>query len=549
MHLPHRLRDTIRSLYELGDLSWKLDEHQDVMIYREYRKWQKRMHKDSGAFYLFMLDCARQTGKSHCISIIRLEDCFQTPGGRYLYGAAEEINVKEYVLPNIEGILEDCPEDLAPKYKERFRGTRAHYAFPNKCQLKIVGVDKDPGGLRGPRLHGFNLDEAAFIDKLKQVVSSILWPQMQRIQGATGILSSSAPDEVDHDFDTVFKPSCESRKAYVFMTIEDNTALTREAKDKIIEAAREIDEVDAERELFGKRVRSAKLTVFPEFSRETHVLKEYKIPQYGLAMASYDPGQKHLFAASWSVYDFMRATVVFVDDWAVHNASTEQVAAVSAAREYDLFGTLPSPKLKRLELGEWEDHLRNDRCEHLGPVLYEMLQEERTARKPHTMRRETDDLLGGRQPSEWQWYDNDARGWRPNPQLRVSDCANPQFMRDMSVTYDIHIDPCTKDDLREVMVQHVRSMLKQRRVLFGPLAILSAAHVNACTWNEKRTEWVEHKTWSHFDVAATNMYGLRFWENYYQLDPFPPKHLGRGGDNWVGNAEVIEQQIEYGEHW
>lgn len=535
--MHYRLRKVVRQLYELGDLSWKLDEHQDVYIYNHYRDWEKRRHKDKGMNRIFMIDAARQTGKSHCISVIRVEDCFRVPKARFLYGSATEISIKEYVLPNIDGILEDCPEDLKPKYSDRFRGTRAHYRFTNGTQLKIVGVDKDPEGMRGPKLHGFNLDEAAFIHKLPEAVGSVLYPQMQRVHEATGILCSTAPKDLDHPFDMVFKPSCEQRKAYVFMTIHDNTALSEETKAEYLAAAREIDPADADREYLGKRVRSKQLTVFPEFDKDLHVLKEYELPKHGLVLASYDPGQKHLFGVSWSVYDFLTTDVVFVDEWAEHNASTEKVAAITAARELDLFGTRPPAELHRLELHEWEDLLADDRTQHLAEELHELCD-----------KRYKDKRSGHESMSVFGWYDNDARTFRANPHLRVTD-VNPQFIRDMSVMFGLHLDPTTKDDLREVMVQLVRSKLKQVRVKFGPRCIQTAAHMNACTWNKLRTEWAEHRVWSHFDLAATVMYGLRYWENYYYIDPYPPQHLGKGGQDWVGQVRVHDEPQEYGDHW
>lgn len=534
MHL--RLKRVVRQLYELGDLSWKLDEHQDRYIYQHYREWEKRRHKDKGANRIWMLDAGRQVGKTHCCSIIRLEDCFQNPKSRYIYASATEIALKEFIITNIESILEDCPEDLAPKYKQRYKGTRAHFLFPNGSALKLVGIDEDPKGLRGTGLHGGVIGEAAFVSKLKSTIGGELMPQMQRYPKSTLMLESSAPTDIDHDFDTVFKPSCEKRKAYVFMTIWDNTALSDETKQEYIDAAMEIDPTDAEREYLGKRVRSKKLTVFPEFDKQIHTLAEYTIPKHGVALVSYDPGQKHLFGINWSVYDFLKAEVVFVDDWSEHNASTEKVAVITAAREFDLFGTVPPPHLHRLSEHEWEDLLGGDRTEHLAEQLHELAQ--RRHKEPAKIER----------LSDWQWYDNDAQMWRPNPHLRVSDTSS-QLINDMSVMFGLYLDPTTKDDLREVMVQLVRSKLKQKQTKFGPLAANTASHINACTWDKNRHEWQEHSVWSHFDLAACAMYALRYWESYYYIDPYPPKHLGKRGENWVGEVKVIPEDAEYGAHW
>jgi hypothetical protein len=541
MHLPHKLRATIRSLYELGDLSWKLDEHQELYIYKHYRDWEKRRHKDKGANRIWMLDAGRQVGKTHCCSIIRLEDCFQHPRSRYMYASATEIALKEFIITNIESILEDCPQDLAPVFKQRYKGTRAHFRWPHGAALKLVGIDEDPKGLRGPGLHGGVIGEAAFVAKLKPTIGGEIYPQMQRYPEATLMLESSAPKDLDHDFDTVFKPSCEARKAYVFMTIHDNTAISEETKQEYLDAAREIDPVDAEREYLGKRVRSKQLTVFPEFDRAAHVLAEFEMPKHGLALTSYDPGQKHLFAVTWSVYDYLKAEVVFVDDWCEHNASTEKVAAITAAREQDLYGTVPPSQLHRLSVAEWADLLGDDRTAGSAELLYELANERHESEQKY--RRPTDPEL-----SEFRWYDNDSRHWRYNPHLRVSD-VSLQFIADMAQMFGLHIDPTTKDDLREVMVQLVRSKLQQNQIKCGPLASMTAQHLNACTWDKNRHKWIEHNVYSHFDLAATVVYAMRYWESYYYLNPYPPKHLGKGGADWVGDVQPIPQPIEYGDHW
>lgn len=541
--MHHRLRKVVRQLYELGDLAWKLDEHQELYMYNHYRAWEKCRHKDKGANRIWMLDAGRQVGKSHCCSIIKLEDGFRQKGSRHIYASATEIALKEFIIPNIESILEDCPDDLRPVLKQRHKGMRAHFRWPNGAALKLVGIDEDPKGLRGPGLNGGVIGEAAFVVKLKATINGELYPQMQRYPDSTLILESSAPKDLDHDFDTVFKPSCEKRKAYVFMTLWDNTALSQETKQEFYDAAVEIDAVDAQREYEGKRVRSKTLTVFPEFDKQLHCLPEYELPKHGLVLASYDPGQKHLFAASWSVYDYKKAEVVFVDSWAEHNASTEKVAAITAARELDLFGTVPPSQLARLSVNYWTDLLGDDRTEHLADALHELSNErhanEQQYRHTHSKAAEL---------SEFKWYDNDAKCWRYNPHLRVSDTAL-QFIRDMGVMFGMYIDPTTKDDLREIMVQLVRSKLKQNQIKFGPLAAEAASHMHACTWHKNRHEWIEHGVWSHFDLAATVVYGTRFWESYYYLDPYPPQHLGKGGEDWVGNMQTQIDTEELGEHW
>lgn len=529
-------RKDAAQLARMGDLSWMLDEHQDQRIYRAYREFEANMHdfEGDGFFNAWMLDAGRQVGKTFVCSLIRAEDCIVWPGSRYLSACATEVSLSEFIIPNLDTISEYIPEDIRPRYLRNHRGMKAGYWFPNKSVIKLVGVDMNPKGLRGPKLDGATLHEAAFFRDLSGIVVSVIQPQFQRGRDPTCILESSAPEDVDHDFDTVFKPSCERRKAYVFMTIHDNTALSKRRIAAIMSAACEISPEKAAREYEGKRTRDKVSTVFPEIAPQMKVLN-YVLPPYGVALTTLDPGQVHQFAINFSVYDIACGQVVFLDDWAESNPNSERVAAVVAAREYDLFGTVPNPKLARLPLhdtfngaGEliaagWATLLGDDRCAHHAEELHRLAQ-----------------TATGNEASRFRWYDHTNQCWASNPHFRVSD-VQLQLINDLSSIYGMAISPTTKDDLEDTMVLNARSKLSQGKVAFavadeGPSAEMTFKHCHACTWNKQRTKFAEHNTYAHYDLAACVIYALRYWDTLYNIFPDPPPHLGRGGDSWVGDV-------------
>jgi hypothetical protein len=524
------MQRTAARLARLGDLSWMLDEHQDVMIYQEYRAWEARMHEHEGDgfFNCWMLDAGRQVGKTFTASLIRVEDAIRWANTRYISACAEENSLAEFIIPNIDAITEFLPDDIRPTFLRNHRGMKAGYWFPNKSVIKLVGLDKNPKGLRGPKCDGCNIHEAAFPRNLAKVVVGVVQPQFQRGRDPTLLLESSAPEDVEHDFDKVFKPSCERRKAYVFMTIHDNTALSLRKKNAILSAAREVDKDAAAREYEGVRSRDKILTTFPEAAPHM-LLSSYELPKYGIAMRTLDPGQVHLFAVNWSVYDVTRGQVVFVDDWAESNPNTERVAAIMAAREHDLFGTVPNPMLSRIPLIDeydasgklratgWRTLLRDDRCEHLADRLHTLAQR-----------------ATGTESSAFQWYDNEGKQWQNNPHVGIAD-VNLQLINDLSTIYGMHCNPTTKDDLEDTMVLHARQEMSRGRVAFAPRAELTFKHVQACMWDKKRTKFTEHKTYGHYDLAADVIYALRNWPAYMNYLPEPPTHLGRKGDDWVGN--------------
>jgi hypothetical protein len=475
----------------------------------------------------------KRFGKTTCALWLASELCVLYPGCSIRYTSAFQKTIDEIIGSVQHVVFDTAPDSCRPTYFGK-RGPRpAGFYFPEYgpmqgARIALAGMELNPDALRGQGNDFDFISEAAFIGELGYTVINVLYHQYQGRPHARLMLESSAPKDVDTDWELKFLPDCERRGAIFTATIEDNPRLSRNEKDEFIAASGGRGHPDCEREYFNVISRDARSVVFPEFDK-AFILPTYELPKHGLALASYDPGQKHLFAINWSVYDFLQTTVTFVDDWSEHNASTEKVAAITAARELDLFGTHPPKKLARLELHQWQDLLGNDRTAHLAEQLYELAQE-------------------GEEHSDFTWYDNEAGVWRMNPHLRVSD-VNQQLINDMATMFGLFIDPTTKDDLCEVMVQLVRSMHKQKRVFYGPLAANTAAHMNACTWDKNRRKWTEHSVWSHFDLAATVMYGLRYWENYYHIDPYPPKHLGKGGPSWVGEVRVIDDDRSLGDFW
>lgn len=542
--LDEKDQATAAELARLGDLAWMLDDHQEERIYNAYRDFESRMHEyeGDGFFNCWMLDAGRQVGKTFTTSLIRVEDSIRWPGSRYLLASALEVSLNEFIIPNIDAIIEYLPDDIRPTFLRGHRGMKAAYWFPNGSVMKLVGIDKNPKGLRGPKCDGASIHEAAFADKLAKTVVGVIQPQFQRGRDPTLILESSAPEDPDHDFDVRFKPSCERRKAYVFMTIDDNTALSAKRKEAILSAARELDPEDTEREYYGKRIRNKIMTVFPETAPHMK-LAEYTLPKYGISLLTLDPGQVHQFALQWSTYDTSRGQVVFLDDWAESNPNTERVAAIIAAREYDLFGTPPNPKLARLPLVDeydargvmraagWRTLLRGDRTEALADRLHSLAQR-----------------VSGEELSDYQWYDNDDKSFRSNPAARVSD-TSLQVINDLSNIYGLHVIPTTKDDLKDSMVKLARAKMIQGVVAFGPQATMSYNHVFSAQWNKQRTKFDEHNLYGHYDLAACYVYAMRYWEQLYNILPDPPSHvLMKRTESWVGQPHW-EQEEDDGGMW
>lgn len=519
----------IALLWEAGELSYKLHEHQRVGIYEPLRAWETnfRQYPRKGIARVFMVDAGRQVGKTYCVDLVKVEDCIRQPGSRHLIASAEEVNLKEFVIPNIDSIIADAPEHLRPKFMSGHKGLKAAYWFPNGSVLKLVGIDKNPDGLRGPKLHGAVISEAAFVKKLKKTIGSVLYPQFQRTPLSTLILESSAPDNPEHEFDTLFKPDCEARGAYVFMTIDDNTAMSQEEKDEFVEAARAIDPDDAEREYYGKRVRNRLRVIVPEFdmpTRERPITKhvqEFERPPYAIGLSSMDPGMRDLFALLWGYWDAARAQLMIERDWAERNAGTSAVAEVIRRTETGLYG---------------------DASELLGEEAWYLINTARNA--PQWVER--DGLLvqkpqvfdasqymlkrrgfGLKKPTGFCWWD--GKEFRGNPLFRVSDTES-RLIGDLNLEYGIAVIKTAKDD-KEAALYALRSAFRSEKIVIHPRCIKLIKHLNAARWNETRLDYERTEEHGHYDLLDALVYLWRITQAVRAENPSPPEYMDRNDRN------------------
>lgn len=477
--------ETTRELCMAGDLSWMLDDHQ-LLFYDHFRGWEERSKTEpkKGIARVYMFDAGRQVGKTFASSLIRAEDALQTPNGRFLIASATEIGLKELVIPVLNTIFAAFPDDIRPQFFTSRWGMRAGFFFPTSdAVMKLVGIDKDPDGLRGPRLNGCNITEAAFVTGLAYALGSVIYPQFQREPDARCILESSAPKDTDHDFDRVFLPDCKARGAYYFMTIDDNTAIDEETKHEFVEAARRIDPDDAEREYYGKRIRNRMAVVVPEFQPADHVVA-FERPRHAIAMAAMDPGFRDLFAVLWAYWDYERAKLCVESDYCERNASTAQVADVIKARELELYG--PAGELYSASLSSTRGF--------------------------------------GIHPPAGLCYWN-GKEYMPNPILRVSD-TEARTIGDLCVDHKIGVVNTFKDD-KEAALNALRFAFREKKIEIHPRCLDLQNHLFHARWNKNRTDYERTPAYGHYDLLDALVYLWRMVQPYRAQDPRPPAHIDR----------------------
>jgi hypothetical protein len=547
-------KDIIDAMWRAGSLRWKLQEHQRT-AYDHREAWEARpivSPKDGseiGAARWYVDDWGRRVGKTFKNGITLVENGIRREGARMIYATRTEIQMKEILIPAINTICADAPDDIRPKFFSSRWGMRAGFHFPaNDSVLKMVGLDKDPDGMRGPFLDWCAISEGAFIRDLRGIVVSIIGPQFMRRPWARGYIESSAPEDEDHDFDDFFVPDAKRRNAYWFYTFRDITdeGLRSEAELEYQQAC-SLDREDADREYLGIRSRNLGSKVIPEFDQAKHV-RAVEIPKHARAITADDPGLKHLNGLLLGVYDFKNARIIIQKSWARQNAGSPQLAAVVAAREYALWGTWPHPKMKKIPLEStedaqgWVDLLRDDEYSNLASVLYEMSQTPRDKRPDF-------ELFPGK------WIREDLPGhltyWdgvehRPNPAGRVSD-VDLQLIRSLDDHYGLDFTPTNKSDLHS-MVNAVRSWHSQGRIVYLPDCGPVLDHVKSAKWNKQRTAFEEHRFRGHADLLAAEVYLVRYVEQHIEsaCDPSPPSGLsqlqGHAGNSVVDRLPWKQRQ-------
>lgn len=506
-------------------LEWKLDPHQleTHALFLEWNAWRQTVDYEehvaaSGATLddVWVEEIARRFGKTAKWILVLDQVARARPGSVLLYGTAYQKDIAEIIVPLAHLLLADAPEDLRPKYKQSKAGQNEGFYYPNGSVMRLAGLDEHPNAFRGRFSDGIVLSEAGFMKGLDELVRAVLLPQFQRRPWAFLVLESSTSAQLDHDFLRVMVPDAKLRRAYCTRTIDDNKVLTDREKAKFIRQAGGRGHHVCEREYFNKQVRDPESHVVPEFDAALHVV-DVDPPDYYYAMVGADPGMTDLFGEAWAYWDFDDARCVVNGSWAARNANTRRVAAVNAAYEYMLYGRQVSAKFKDVPIRTegnkvgWLELLRGEPFVGLSEKLHAMANDERRA------------------PESWEishpsknstfW---DGEKFCQNPHMRVSDIEK-RLMADLWSEFGFLFSPTAKDD-KEAQINLVRNALSDGKLVFTRNAGPVIEHVKHAMWNEKRTDWVKHKVYGHYDCLSALIYLVRNMQPIRQRRPFPPKY-------------------------
>jgi hypothetical protein len=295
-----------QELWRRGELAWLLYPHQLPI----YRKIREVLASDDPGMTSYVIDCARQFGKSFTELVVCNEECIRNPGSTQVFVAPMKSQANEIIFGNTMNIiLADCPPELKPRIGD------SAIEYPNGSRIRIAGTDnRNYENLRGGAAHNIFLDEAGFMSNLSDGVLGVVTP-MTKTTGGKIIYSSTPPESLDHDYYDILRYHDEAGLISTY-TIWDDRTLTERQLQTIINSCRGRDTVKFKREFECMRIADVNKQVVPGFSQESAItLENYKDDFYSHwhRYVVADWGGRDRTALIFAHYNFHTRQVVIED--------------------------------------------------------------------------------------------------------------------------------------------------------------------------------------------------------------------------------------------
>lgn len=449
-------------LWRRGNLSWKLHAAQETLekVFRE------------ALGQLFVGNCSRQWGKSYWAVKIAVETAIKIPRAQIRYGAAFQSDLVDFIIPAFEKILEDAPDSV------KGRKVGHYYLFPNGSRIKLVGLDKNPNGLRGNTLDLIIIDECGFVTNLDYIYKSVIIPATLHRPNCKIILISTPPSTPAHPFvDYVQKAELEG--SYVKLDIYTNPLITPDDIERMAQEMGGKDSTTFRRECLCEFVTDADLSIIPEWNDKwVQEVERDEFFQYYHKYTAMDLGVKDLTAMLFGYWDFKRAAFVVEDEGEMSGPAMNTLLLVGAIRS------------KEKEL--WDN------------IDAETKKEKR-----------------------------DYNG-NPIPFRRVSDNNWPILVQDLSSIHSLTFIETTKDNL-EAMINEVRLMVQAGQLLVHPRCKKLIGCLRYGVWDTKKKAFARSTVYGHFDHLAALVYLVRNLSK--STNPIPADHGYLNHKAWLGHVK------------
>lgn len=312
-------------------MGWKLYPDQEP-VDQQLRAF---LDDPATAYEVFYLDISRQWGKTFLGAKVATECAIRHPGWDIRYVSYTKEGLREFVHPNFRSILRDCPIHLMPQWLR----AEAKYLFPNGSSVHMAGANNGhEDDSRGPKADLIIVEEAAFVDRLRYLVSSVLTPQLTTTAGRI-LMISTPPVSPAHEV-SEYKEEAQARGHYARRTIDDNKHIAEGAKAKLIRELGGPLATACRRELYCEWVVDEERAVVPEFTeaRRSAIVQPVPPPTYEQPTVAIDVGFEDLTAVLFGYWSFKDARLHVQREVMLKRARTDEVAAAIAAMEKELWG-------------------------------------------------------------------------------------------------------------------------------------------------------------------------------------------------------------------
>lgn len=378
--------------------------------------------------------------------------------------APTKIQIVNIVRPIFRKILEDCPSDIKPEFKNK----DYIYYFPNGSEIQLAGTDAGHAEkLRGGDSDIWFVDEAGSCDDLNNIVKSILLPTTLITKGK-GVLASTPPREPDHDF-IKFIEEAEMRGSLIKKTIYDNPRITSDQLKELVDELGGLHTDEARRELLCEIVRDPRISAVPEFTTdlEKELVKPWVRPPFYDAYESMDTGGKDLTVVLLGYYDFRAGKVIIDDEIVMDFAQPGQTIDLLTKNIHD----------KEIEL--WTNQLTKE------------------LKKPYLRFSDIDYIVT----------------------QEISKYSIEKYGKENS----IHFLPTKKDD-KDTAVNNLRILLGAHKIIINPKCTTLIRHLRNVKWEAKnnRSRFARSVDNGHFDAVDALIYMIR--NIIYTKNPYPPTY-------------------------
>ena len=318
----------IRELWRRGDLDYKRHEGQMRM-----KNYIEEFDSD-----IVSILASRRLGKSYELLLEAVELCRKKPGAIVKYICPRLKMVKMIVAPNMRKIMEDCPQELRPEWKENDKV----YIFPNGSEIQFAGTDNGSHeNLRGGAADFCIVDEAGFCDHLDYVIKSILRPTLLTTGGRIVMISTPSKSS-DHEFIQKYITPLQNAGDLLTLNIYDNPMLS----DKIIESLKKDypsgdKDPQYRREYLCEIIRDKESVVIPEFTPELErkMVRPWDRPPFFDSYTSGDVGFRDLTIYLFAYWDYLKHVLVIEDELVMNGPemTTERLASEIKRKERENF--------------------------------------------------------------------------------------------------------------------------------------------------------------------------------------------------------------------